>query len=71
MFCEEGMKAISSPSPSLASSLYVFLASPFLLANVSKNELHELRINFMTPFLLCKVLLMSHIQLKTLLTLIY
>lgn len=62
-----------SPSSlvSLHSSLHFSLASAFLLANISKNKLQELRINSMTPFLLCKMLLMSHFHLKTLLNLSY
>lgn len=59
---------VSSLPPSLASSLRLFLASPFLLANMSENKLYELRTNFMTPFLHCKMLLMIHFHLKTLLT---
>lgn len=71
---EEGMKRVVSsllPLLSLSLPLHFFLASAFLLADLSKNELQELRINFMTPFLLCKMLLMSHFHLKTLLTLSY
>lgn len=60
----------SSPV-SLHFSPHFFLASAFLLANMSKNELRELRINYMTSFLLCKMLLMSHFHLKTLLNLSY
>lgn len=60
-----------SSSVSLLSSLHFFLAWIFLLANMSKNKLQELRINFMTSFLLCKMLLMSHFHLKTLLNLSY